>query len=138
MNKLFLIVLSLFLICIIFTFKVYEQFSNVNPDYPCRVYLSDNDFIGFKSVFNSEMSNFRYNDLFEKNEILVINNTSDEIKDAVAEMYLKLSNQWVTKKEDDELQERFISLLQEGHYSYKTSAKIGISFLRKYKDLLDS
>jgi len=101
-------------------------------------YLSDNDFIGFKSIFSSEMSNFRYNDLFEKNEILVINNTSDEIKDAVIEMYLRLLNQWVTKKEDDELQERFISLLQEGHYSYKTSAKIGISFLRKYKDLIDS
>ena len=101
-------------------------------------YLSDNVFIGFKSIFSSEMSNFRYNDLFEKNEILVINNTPDEIKDAVEEMYLRISNQWVTKKEDDELQDRFISLLKEGHYSFKTSAKIGTSFLRKYKDLIDS
>lgn len=38
------ILLILFLICI-YSFKVCEQFANSNSEYPCRVYLSDTDFL---------------------------------------------------------------------------------------------
>jgi uncharacterized protein (DUF305 family) len=38
------ILLIVFFICII-GFKVYEPFANPHSEYPCRVYLSDNDFL---------------------------------------------------------------------------------------------
>lgn len=39
-----IILLVIFFISI-FSFKVYEPFVNSNSEYPCRVYLSDNDFL---------------------------------------------------------------------------------------------
>jgi hypothetical protein len=39
-----IVVLVIFIIFIL-TFKFYEPFANSNSDYPCRVYLSDNDFL---------------------------------------------------------------------------------------------
>ena len=38
------ILLIIFFICI-FSVKVYEPFANSNSEYPCRVYLSDTDFL---------------------------------------------------------------------------------------------
>jgi uncharacterized protein (DUF305 family) len=41
----FLIILFLLCIICIITINFYEPFNNVNSEYPCRVYLSDEDFL---------------------------------------------------------------------------------------------
>lgn len=39
-------ILSFFLpLSLFYIYNVYESFSNINSEYPCRVYLSDNDFL---------------------------------------------------------------------------------------------
>jgi uncharacterized protein (DUF305 family) len=43
-NMIILCLIILFLLCII-SIKFYETFNNVNSEYPCRVYLSDEDFL---------------------------------------------------------------------------------------------
>lgn len=49
MNTIIYILLFIGLICIL-TCKRYEPFDNLNPDYPCRVYLSDNDFLKYMII----------------------------------------------------------------------------------------
>lgn len=103
-----------------------------------KLYLNfNNELMGFKEVFSTDSANYRYNNLFVDKKIDVIYNTSEEIKDVVKEMYLRVSSKWINEIDDDELQEKFISLLKDGHYSFKSSARIGSSFLRKYKELLE-
>jgi putative glycosyltransferase (TIGR04372 family) len=104
-----------------------------------KLYLNkiNNNLMGFKEIMSSDCANFRYNDLFVNEQIEVINNTSEEIKDSVMEMYLRLSNKWITFPDDEELHDLYLSNLKENHYAFNSSARVGMAFLKKYKNLLN-
>jgi putative glycosyltransferase (TIGR04372 family) len=104
-----------------------------------KLYLNkiNNNLMGFKEIMSSDCANFRYNDLFVNEQIEVINNTSEEIKDTVMEMYLRLSNKWITLPDDEELHDLYLFNLKENHYAFNSSARVGMAFLKKYKNLLN-
>jgi len=39
------LLLTFLLLILLVLYKTYEAFDNTKPDYPCRVFLSDNDFL---------------------------------------------------------------------------------------------
>lgn len=57
----------------------------------------------------------------KKHGIIVIQNTAEEIEEAVREMDMRLDGTWVETQEDKEIQERFINLLRV--YSEKNGKK---------------
>lgn len=74
---------------------------------------------------------------FRKNfsDIDILENTPEEIDDAVQEMQKRLDGTWKVKPEDKELQERFWEINKMGKIKSE-NLFIGTNFLRKYKHLL--
>lgn len=71
---------------------------------------------------------------FKKRGIEVVENTQEEIIAATIEMEERLLETWVTKKEDEELQKQFWSLLPK--YVLKSpNCRIGTQFLRDNREL---
>jgi putative glycosyltransferase (TIGR04372 family) len=73
---------------------------------------------------------------FAKEQIELIENTPEEIKEVTLEMEDRLKGRWQSTGEDEELQERFWALY--GPDLLKSQdLRIGAKFLRQYKYLLD-
>lgn len=77
-------------------------------------------------------------DAYEQRGIDAIENTAEEIADAVAEMDARLEGTWRNTDEDEALQARFWSLVKDVPPPNQVfSSRIGACFLRKYRALLD-
>ena len=107
------------------TKSLVTTYTNLPPSVPLlasgdisipKLYLNkiNNNLMGFKEIMSSDCSNFRYNDLFVNEQIEVINNTSEELNDS------------------------YLTNLKENHYAFNSSARVGMAFLKKYKNLLNS
>jgi putative glycosyltransferase (TIGR04372 family) len=95
-----------------------------------------NRLLTFPELFASEVSNFRFTELYERHGIRPMENGADEIRDLAIEM-LERSNGAARYTDDDEArQRRFKSLMRPGHYSYGGATRVGRAFLRKYEHLL--
>lgn len=69
----FILILILFVLykCI-FYFKIYEPFKNLNSEYPCRVFLSDNDFLTHMITHHQMAIDISYQHIHNtKNEIIM-------------------------------------------------------------------
>jgi len=94
-------------------------------------------YLKFSEILNSPIGNFRYDSLYKDCDVCVVNNTPEVIEALAVEMLDMINGVIVYTAEDNELQERFKSLMNENHYSYGSLARVGRNFLRKYSFLLD-
>lgn len=94
-------------------------------------------FLTFSEIIASGMDSWLRSEQYAKAGIEVVENTADEILALVKEMNARLDNTWVTQEEDEELQRRYRSLFQPGHFSYGFPSRIGAEFLRQNRELLE-
>ena len=102
-----------------------------------KFYLKDqNRFMTFSEIMNLEFGGRDTNEIFDKLDLELIENTPEEIHAVTVEMDERLNGTWQTTKEDEELQQRFWALF--GPDKLKSpDLRIGADYLRKNKDLLD-
>ena len=99
--------------------------------------LTFREYIEFGGDFRRGISNVEVNKKLAEGKYVVIQNTAEEILDLAKEMNKRLDGTFETTEEDEELQNRFRSLLQPHYYYYGTPARIGAKFLRQNKELLE-
>ena len=102
-----------------------------------KFYLKDqNRYMTFREIMNLEFGGRDTNEIFDKLDLELIENTPEEIHAVTVEMDERLNGTWQTTKEDEELQQRFWALF--GPDKLKSpDLRIGADYLRKNKDLLD-
>jgi putative glycosyltransferase (TIGR04372 family) len=88
--------------------------------------------LNFREVLDSDISNFRFTELYRKNGIVPVENTADEVRDLALEMLERSEGRVVYTKDDEELQRRFKGLLRPGHFGYGGINRVGRDFLRKH------
>ena len=80
-----------------------------------------------------------YVEFHRDKDIEIIDNTSEEIKDACEELTKRISKEWDEKKEDRYLHEKFWNEYPKDlHVHGVIRSKIGNSFLKKNNFLLES
>ena len=70
------------------------------------------------------------------NGLMPIENTPEEILEAVKEFYLRYNKKWKESKKEKELRKKFQKLLSSDIHLYYVKSKIPFSFLKKYKNLV--
>jgi putative glycosyltransferase (TIGR04372 family) len=90
----------------------------------------------FDDIFRSDMSTFSYS-FADIEGLTVVENSPEEIRDLAVEMLDKLEGKIEYTKEDEDLQAAFRSLLDDRHYTYYATGRIGRNFLRQNRHLLN-
>jgi len=118
--------------------------SVVLPYLPCDIGIPkllysqrEKRYLKFSEILGSAIGNFRFDSLYKDCGTFVIDNTPEDIEALALEMLDRINGVIVYTAEDNELQERFKSLMDENHYSYGSEARVGREFLRKYSLLLN-
>ncbi len=101
-----------------------------------KLYLKDNKLLPFKTIMESDMSNFRYNSQFKSSKIDLQDNSEDEILELTKEMYLYVNGSLTMDSSEEKLYADFKNLFKEGHYMFGGKAKISKYFLKKYQNLI--
>ena len=91
--------------------------------------------IPLKDIFRSDLSENSYSFLNIKG-LSIVENSIEEIRQIAAEMLDVLDGSIQYSKEDESLQSNFRDLLDERHYTYGASGRIGRDFLRSNSDQL--
>lgn len=91
----------------------------------------------FGEIFNLGIGNFLKSEQYDKAGIDIIDNTPEEILAVAIEMEERLRGTWQTTPEDEELQQRFWSLLKPGKLHGRILSRIGRDFLLQNRDLLE-
>ena len=99
--------------------------------------VEEKRYLTFHEILDSEIGYFGYSEQYEKAGLKLIDNTPDEIYDIVKEMNERLDGTFEYTKEDEELQNKYHSLIKPHHVCYGTPARIGAKFLRENKELLE-
>ncbi|MCX5712625.1 MAG: TIGR04372 family glycosyltransferase [Candidatus Omnitrophica bacterium] len=94
-------------------------------------------FLKFREILKSDIGRFLNCDDYAKHGIEVIQNTSEEIRDAAEEVEGRLRGSWKTSDEHEELQRRFWLLYEPNELHSVIRARIGSNFLAQNQDLLD-
>ena len=93
-------------------------------------------YLTFSEIFKHELqSNFR-SDYYYKNDIIIIDNTEDEINQVVMEQYLRISKKWKNDIKDENLQNKFWRLFNFNIFRSPTF-RVGSNYLRENADLLN-
>jgi putative glycosyltransferase (TIGR04372 family) len=103
-----------------------------------NVLQNDKKHLSLSEIFNRKAAFCLRTSEYEKRGIELIENTSQEIADAVTEMMMRLSNSWSGELNDDFLQQRAVKIFEEKISSHMNKEKlhgnlksrIGIKFLR--------
>lgn len=74
---------------------------------------------------------------YERRGIRLLDNTAEEIKEAVLEMDARLDGSWEETPEDEEHQARFWDILRDHPLQRHRCGFIAAAFLRRYRELLD-
>ncbi|WP_321405109.1 TIGR04372 family glycosyltransferase [Maridesulfovibrio sp.] len=69
---------------------------------------------------------------FADSDFEVIDNTEDELMEAMQEMHLRMNGEWQATKEEQELHKRFLSCLEVSDYNSRFETPISPYFLRKH------
>ena len=110
--------------------------------YMPKLLTNDENYIyTFKDMITlSTITNWRFaqmNSFFEQNKNLItIDNTEKEIKDAAEEFYLSLQKKWTISHEEKSLRYSFEKLIPENVYLHYIKAKMPFTFLKKFRRLL--
>ena len=89
----------------------------------------------FSEIINLEFGGIDTNEIFQKIDLELIENTPEEIRAVSIEMDERLSGNWETKKEDEELQEQFWLLFGQDKIK-SPDLRVGADFLRQNQELL--
>lgn len=92
--------------------------------------------LSFSHCLHSYLCSSIHADDYEEFQIELIENSSEEIRDVVIEMFDQLDDQLLSSSEDELLQKKFLSLLTPFNLNYQSPSKIGKRFLKKYESLL--
>ncbi len=90
----------------------------------------------FSEIINLEIGARDTNEILERMNLELIENTPEEIHAVTIEMDERLNDTWKTTKEDEELQERFWSLFGPAKLK-NPDLRIGAEYLRQNKDLFN-
>lgn len=96
----------------------------------------DSRLLRFDEILGSPAGDFRYAHLYSEAGVTVVENSPEELLEVTTEMLDRLEGTHAESNEDKQLQERFFSYLQRGHYSYGAVSRVGGAFLRRYRELL--
>ena len=99
-------------------------------------FIDEHRFMKFGEIFESGAGRFLHTEQHEKMGVEVIENTPEEIRDAVLEMEARLNGTWEEEKENDELQRQFWEIFPRSELHGKIRSRIGADFLRHYSELL--
>lgn len=114
-----------------------QAFANNSIFIPRKFYSNKyNRFLTFKEVMELNFHDKFNSAYLRKLNIKLIDNTSQEIVEAVLEIHSRLTGKWQLNKEDEDLQNKFWSLFK---YKFLKSPtfRIGCSFLRNNQSLLN-
>lgn len=108
---------------------------------PKKLYSHDkNRYLKFSEIELLDQNIHYKGDFYRDNNIEVVDNSPEEIYEAVKEMESRLSNSWRTNSEDEELQNRFWSSFADKESSQMVSngleTRIGAHFLRISSNLI--
>jgi putative glycosyltransferase (TIGR04372 family) len=100
---------------------------------------SKNRLLTFKEILSTEIGNYGLTQQYENDGLDIIENTPEEILDAVIEMDMRLNYKWVEEHNDDELQRKFWMLFPKNtnYHAGERQSRVGAAFLRKHHLLLD-
>jgi putative glycosyltransferase (TIGR04372 family) len=93
-------------------------------------------FLTFREILGSEIGRFVFSEQYEGAGIDVVENTPEEILAVTIEMEERLQQKWQARTEDDDLQERFLSILNDCGLKDSGPPRIGADFLRQNRHLL--
>ena len=99
---------------------------------------SEGRLVSFPEILGSEMGRFNSTAQYERAGLEIVENTPEEIVDAVTEMWERLEGTWTPAPEDEALQARFRSLFASSPHHGEFKARIGARFLRRHQNLLDT
>lgn len=121
------------------TFHVHPANSIIMPKKILN--LENNKLLSIKEA--SELPHYTHGgkDFFRERNLKVINNTQEEISEAIMEMYLHVNNKW----QDDEIQSRLQSKFWKSIESYKNyngfryklKTRLSSTFLKRNPELVD-
>jgi len=90
----------------------------------------------FKEIFSNGLSESRTSLEIEHRGYELVENSEEEMQEAVAEMFERLNGTWRSSKFDQELQYKAQSYIRPGSYSYGSHSKCGSLFLNRYSHLV--
>lgn len=93
-------------------------------------------YLSFSEVMNSDISNFRYAKLFSENEIILEENSEEDILELAKEMMDLLEGKFFGGSNGEILQKKYMALFKPGHYAYGAVSRVANSFLSKHQYLL--
>ncbi len=108
--------------------------------------IKRNKFLSLNEMFKQNVAQAYHKDIFIKNNIELIDNTPEEIKDAAFEMLVAIKNNFQISEEDKSLQNKFWDIYYENIEKYANyrlgnrksyTIQIGKKFLRENLYLLD-
>ncbi len=102
-----------------------------------KLHRKGSERLRFEDIFTSEIADFRETEQYHSAELDVIDNTPDEIADAVIEMLDRLEGV-PPDLTDAARQADFRRSMRPEHYTYGAGGKISAAFLSKHRDLLSS
>lgn len=73
---------------------------------------------------------------FADSDFEVIDNTEDELLEAIKEMHLRINGDWQTTEQEEKLQNRYRSYLKFSNYNTRFETPISAYFLKKHADEL--
>ncbi|MDD5108740.1 MAG: TIGR04372 family glycosyltransferase [Candidatus Omnitrophica bacterium] len=96
----------------------------------------ENRYLHFKEVFDSALSHSCLSQLYESSQLRLVENSPEDIKKLAEEMFDRIEGKLNYAQVDEELQQRFKSLMNPSHFSYGSVSRIGRDFLHKYSNLI--
>ncbi len=93
--------------------------------------------ISFRNCLHSFLSWSLDEQDYDEFDIELLENSPEEIRDVVIEMLERLDKQYFYHDEDEELQNRFKSLLTSYNPARHSHGRVGMAYLKKYTHLLE-
>jgi putative glycosyltransferase (TIGR04372 family) len=98
--------------------------------------IDTGDLCSFKEIFENGLSECRTTEEVSQRGYEFIENTAEEIKEVVAEMFERLNGSWSSTDFDEQLQHKAQSLIPLGSYTFGSKSRCGTFFLRRYSHLV--
>ncbi|MFC2117214.1 TIGR04372 family glycosyltransferase [Bacteroidota bacterium] len=101
-----------------------------------KFYLKkDNRYMSFSEILNLKFGGKDTYEIFARLNLVLIENTAEEIIAVTIEMEQRLNDSWQNTEEDEELQKRFWALFDPDKHK-NPAWRIGTEFLRQNRELL--
>jgi len=90
----------------------------------------------FQEMFDSPVASLRTSHSYKDCGVMPVDNTPDEIKDLICEMFARLDGSFEETPEDIQRAKLLDSMMRPDDYCYGTSSKVASTFLRHHEILL--